>query len=50
MNRTLVYRLGGLAALSLGLVYTTQSEATPNTVQEIVPGVWFREGDIQKEV
>lgn len=49
MNSTLVYRLGGLAALSLGLVYTTQSEATPNTVQEIVPGVWFREGDIQKE-
>ena len=49
MNWALVYRLSGWAALLLGLVYTTQSEATPNTVQEIVPGVWFREGDIQKE-
>jgi len=49
MNRNVVYRLFGFAALSLGLFHTAQSEATPNTVQEIVPGVWFREGDIQKE-
>lgn len=49
MNRNVVYRLFGFTALSLGLFHSAQSEATPNTVQEIVPGVWFREGDIQKE-
>ncbi len=49
MNCSLLYRICGFAALSLGLVYIRQIDATPNTVQEIVPGVWFREGDIKKE-
>jgi cyclase len=49
MNPNVWYRLAGFAALVAGLLYTARSEATPNTVQEIVPGVWFREGDIQKE-
>jgi cyclase len=31
--------------LSLGLVLT-RSDAQPNTVKQIVPGVWFREGDL----
>ncbi len=31
------------------VVFTSGITAQPNTVQQIVPGVWFREGDIKKE-
>src|SRR5438552_17466159 len=31
--------------LSLGLALT-RSDAQPNSVKQIVPGVWFREGDL----
>jgi cyclase len=34
--------------LSLGFVLT-RSDAQPNSVKQIAPGVWFREGDIQHE-
>ncbi len=34
----------------LGLTFfLTRSDAQPNTMKLIAPGVWFREGDIQKE-
>lgn len=46
-GRTLL--LGGFAALVATLVVTSRSEAQPNTVTRIAPGVWFREGDIKKE-
>jgi glyoxylase-like metal-dependent hydrolase (beta-lactamase superfamily II) len=39
---------GFLAALSLGFLLT-RGDAQPNTVKQIAPGVWFREGDIQNE-
>lgn len=34
--------------LLAGLIVTS-GDAQPNTVKQIVPGVWFREGDIDKE-
>ena len=34
--------LGGLA------LFVTRSEANPETIRLIVPGVWFREGDLQQ--
>lgn len=37
-----------LLMLSLGFVLT-RGDAQPNTVKQIAPGVWFREGDIQHE-
>jgi cyclase len=37
---------GTLAAISL---FLTQGDAQPNTVKQIVPGVWFREGDIEHQ-
>ena len=37
---------GGLGALSL---FLTPGDAQPNTVKQIAPGVWFREGDIQQQ-
>src|SRR5580692_6546285 len=36
---------GVLAMVSL---FLTRGDAQPNTVKQIVPGVWFREGDIDK--
>jgi len=39
---------GFLMILSLGFVLT-RGDAQPNTVKQIAPGVWFREGDIQHE-
>jgi len=37
---------GALAALSL---FLTRGDAQPNSVKQIVPGVWFREGDLEHE-
>src|SRR5579864_1269422 len=37
-----------LLMLSLGLVLT-RGDAQPNSVKQIAPGVWFREGDLQHE-
>jgi cyclase len=37
------------AGLNMLLFVVTSGEAQPNTVRQIVPGVWFREGDIQHE-
>ncbi|HEY6391837.1 MAG TPA: MBL fold metallo-hydrolase [Bryobacteraceae bacterium] len=46
MNRTrLLLVTGFVTLLALGLV-VTRSDAQANTVKQIVPGVWFREGDI----
>jgi cyclase len=49
MKRGRLLLLAGFVAL-VGLVFVSaRTEAQPNTVTEIVPGVWFREGDIDKE-
>ena len=37
---------GFASLLSLGFLLT-RGDAQPNTVKQIVPGVWFREGDLQ---
>ena len=41
--------LCGFAALVASVVFTSRGEAQPNSVTQIVPGVWFREGDIKNE-
>src|SRR5205085_11960106 len=47
MKYTRLWLTAGFALLlSLGF-FLTRSDAQPNTVKQIVPGVWFREGDIQ---
>ncbi len=49
MNRTRTLLITGFVALlALGLVLT-RGDAQPNTVKQIAPGVWFREGDIQHQ-
>lgn len=46
MNRIRLLLASGFAALlSLGFV-VTRGDAQANTVKQIAPGVWFREGDI----
>jgi cyclase len=49
MNRGRLLLLGGFAGLIVSVFFTSGITAQPNTVQQIVPGVWFREGDIKKE-
>ena len=49
MTRARLVLLGGFAALIGSVVFTARTTAQPNTVQQIVPGVWFREGDIKNE-
>jgi cyclase len=39
---------GFFLTLSLGF-FLTRGDAQPNSVKQIAPGVWFREGDIQNE-
>ena len=36
-------------ALAVMGLFLTQGDAQPNTVKQIVPGVWFREGDIEHQ-
>ncbi len=49
MKRVRITILGVFAVLVASVFFTARSTAQPNTVQQIVPGVWFREGDIDKE-
>jgi len=37
------------ALLVLAAFFATGTDAQPGTVKQIVPGVWFREGDLEKE-
>lgn len=46
-NRLLLFSC--FAVLNVLLFLTTRGDAQPNSIKEIVPGVWFREGDIQHE-
>lgn len=49
MHRSWILRFSGISAAVVLLVVASRGVAEPNTVQEIVPGVWFREGDIDKQ-
>jgi glyoxylase-like metal-dependent hydrolase (beta-lactamase superfamily II) len=49
MNRGRLLLLGGFAVSIVSVFFTSRIIAQPNTVQQIAPGVWFREGDIKKE-
>jgi glyoxylase-like metal-dependent hydrolase (beta-lactamase superfamily II) len=49
MNRGRLFLFGTFAVLIGSVFLTSRIVAEPNTVQQIVPGVWFREGDIKKE-
>src|SRR5215472_17209308 len=42
----LISVFGALGAISL---FVTRGDAQPNTVKQIAPGVWFREGDIKNQ-
>lgn len=41
--------LSTFAGMLMMLFVATRGDAQPNTVKQIAPGVWFREGDIQHE-
>ena len=42
-----VWLLSTFAALAVVALFVTGTEAQPGTVKQIVPGVWFREGDLK---
>src|SRR5262249_10936809 len=39
--------IAAFAALAVAALFSTRSQAEPNQVKYIGPGVWFREGDIE---
>ena len=45
MRRILL--LTTFAVLAATALLVSRTDAKPETVQQIVPGVWFREGDLQ---
>ena len=49
MKHTRLFLFCAFSGLLLLGFLVTRGEAQPNTVKQIVPGVWFREGDIQHE-
>ena len=42
-----IWVLSTFAALALLAFFVTGTDAQPGTVKQIVPGVWFREGDLE---
>ncbi len=42
-----VFLLSSFAVLAATALFVARSDAKPETVQQIAPGVWFREGDLQ---
>jgi len=44
-----IWTLGTFASLALLAFFVSGTDAQPGTVKQIVPGVWFREGDLEKE-
>ena len=47
MNKLRWLTLSGFAFLGAMAFFATRTEAQPNQVKLIVPGVWFREGDLE---
>ena len=48
MRRLRWLTLSGFAILAAMAFLVTRTEAQPGSVKLIVPGVWFREGDLEK--
>lgn len=48
MHRVRALLLAGFAALACLALFVSRSSANPETVKLIVPGVWFREGDMDQ--
>jgi glyoxylase-like metal-dependent hydrolase (beta-lactamase superfamily II) len=48
MPRLRALLLSGFAALAALALFVSRSDANPETVKRIVPGVWFREGDMDQ--
>src|ERR1700739_595670 len=38
----------GFGALSALALFVSRSDANPETIRRVVPGVWFREGDLDQ--
>src|ERR1039457_3204049 len=49
MPRLRLVVFSAFAGLLVLLFAVTSGDAQPNSVKQIAPGVWFREGDIQHE-
>ena len=49
MTRLRVVLLSGFALLLALTLMVSRGEAQPNSLKQVVPGVWFREGDLEKE-
>ena len=47
LTRTLLF--GGFVFLMMLGLFLTRGDAQPNTVKQIAPGIWFREGDIEHQ-
>jgi glyoxylase-like metal-dependent hydrolase (beta-lactamase superfamily II) len=47
MKHARVCLLAGFAALASLAFFASRSDAKPETVSQILPGVWFREGDLK---
>ena len=47
MAKTRVVLLCVFTALAGAALFVAPSEASPETVRQILPGVWFREGDLE---
>jgi len=47
MHRVRALLLTGFAALSGLALFVSRSDAVPDTLKLVVPGVWFREGDLK---
>jgi cyclase len=47
MRKTRALFLSLFAALASAAFFVSRTDAKPETVQQIVPGVWFREGDLK---
>src|SRR6267142_6352432 len=43
-----IWMLGTFVVLASLAFFVTSTGAQPGTVKQIVPGVWFREGDLEK--
>src|SRR6266849_2046540 len=44
-----IWILGMFVVLALLELFVTRTGAQPGTVKQIVPGVWFREGDLENQ-
>jgi cyclase len=46
MRRVRAMLVAGFAVLAAGALFVSRSDANPETIKIVAPGVWFREGDM----